>query len=241
MKLIIFLLVLFLTSCAGSGNNVEQNNSKNDTIHNERENIIHNDLNQESDIPEGWIQVEMNAITFLFEKIDMSWGTTNSDDEQRCSFQDTAFFDLWPGDWMEDKIIKVKGDKFEITGMFVQEVTAIGVDSERIIEVPYCVLAGWKKSTSSWLPVEPTNNVFRFKTDNSFDAPPLNIEIDELKMAIKNACGKEWFEEYRNADSLNQIPFSETTIQYNYKIVSRESQSGKTFESIVVFFTPTSC
>lgn len=241
MKYINFLLLLCLLSCSGSGENSAPNNIDKDTIQKENKDSTGLDLNQEPDVPKGWIQVEMNTITFLFEKIDMSCDIANESTEQRCSFKDTAFFNLWPGDWMEDKIIKPKSDEFEITKMLVQEVTAIGVDSERPIEVPYCVLSRWRKSTSNWIEIQPSNNEFRFEIPDNFDNQTLNFELNELKEGIKNSCGNEWFEEFKDTDNLNDIPFSETAIQYNYKIISREINSGKTFENIIVFFTPRSC
>lgn len=241
MKSINFLLVLFLVSCSAPGDSPKQNDIERNTTHNEFEAIINDDLNQELDIPEGWIQVEMNTVTFLLEKIDMSWDMSNGENEQRCSFQDTAFFDLWPGDWMEDKVIKIKGDEFEITDMFVQEVTSIGIDSERPIEVPFCVLSSWQKSPSEWIQIQPINDEFLFEISNMFNSEPLTVELDDLKEGIKNSCGNEWFEEFKDADSLNKIPFSETEIQYNYKIISRELNSGETYENIIVFNVPTSC
>ena len=104
-----------------------------------------------------------------------------------------------------------------------------------------CVLSRWKKSASIWIQVQPLNNEFRFEIPENFDSQPLTVELNELKEGIKNSCGNEWYEEFRDVDSLNNISFSETTIQYNYKIISREIKSGKTFENIIVFFTPTHC
>lgn len=241
MKSINFILLFFLISCSGSLDDSERSGVGNNTPQNENQEISKNDSYQKSGVPAGWIQVEINSIEFLFEKVDLSGDITNGVNEQKCIFKDTAFFDLSPGDWMEDKVIKVKSDEFEITKMFVQEVTAISVDSKRLMEIPECVLSGWKRSASSWSEVQPLNNEFRFKTLDNFGSKPLSFELNELKIAIKNLCGNEWFEEFKDADSLSKISFSKTTIQYNYKIILREINSGKTLENIIVFYTPTSC
>jgi hypothetical protein len=195
---------------------------------------------QEPDIPFGMMEIVINEMSFLFEEIDMSCYYEVEGTENFCKFEDTAFFNLWPGDWMEDKVVKLKDDDSEIIEMYVQSVSVIGVDSDRMIEVPFCALSGWKNSTSSWKQIQPKNNEFHFE---SFDqeSEPLIVELDELKNELMNSCGEGWYEEYADADSLSQIPYWDFTDRYNYKIITRDLSSGEITEHIFVFFTPTSC
>ena len=242
IKLINLLLILFLLSCSGSTENTEQKIISADTTHYDNEKIIEDNSNQEFEVPEGWIEVEIGEITFLIEEIEMVWGPTSTWDDRMVEFQDTARFDLLAGsNWMNDKQIKIKGDEFEITEMYVQEVTTIGVDSERVIEVPFCALSRWKKSRSNWIQIQAVNNEFRFKEPDNFDTQPFNVELDELKGAIKNSCGNEWFEEFKDVDSLNQIEYYEFTSQYNYKIVLEDKNSERLVERVIIFSTPISC
>ncbi|MGV6861350.1 MAG: hypothetical protein ACWA41_06235 [Putridiphycobacter sp.] len=237
MKYLNIFIVLFLVACSETVEQTpEQKAEKTDTLAQVLEEVP-----VDIEVPEGWIQIDMNAISFWVENMDMNWDQANGDGENKCHFKDTAFFELWPGDWMENKQIKVLGNNFEITELWVQEISVIGVDSKRTIEVPFCRLSDWKKSASNWVKIEPQNNAFKFKTDYAFESEPIAVELNELQTAIQNSCGEEWYKEFEKADSLNAIPFSETVLQYQYKIVTLNTTSGQTFEHFMVFETPSSC
>jgi hypothetical protein len=240
-KITSFLFIVLFISCSEVIDNSEKiRDNTVDTTANENSEVLSSQI-QNSDIPEGWMEVDIGQITFLFERIDMYGIGSSWVSEQKYKFKDTASFDLNPGWGIYDQIIKVKGSDLQITEMYVQNVVVIGVDSERIVEVPFCVLSNWKKSTSEWMKIHPKNNDFRFELGGNFDTQPLIVDLDELKTEIRNSCGEGWFEEFKDLDTLDKLPFSEFESQSNYKIITRDINSGKTYESIILFYTPTSC
>jgi len=248
MKLLFYSIasLAILISCNSSKDDsqIDSSEQKSTEVSEDDPSTDDNEVNEET--PDEWDEIHFTDLILQIEHIDMGWMDNEREyydpsGDYVCQYKGIAYFDLYPDDWMDDKRMKVKGSDFEIIELYVQEVNEIGIDSKRLREVPFCLISNWKKSVSEWMPLDPDEAGFKFYYSDEVDTKPIPLELEELKNAIKNSCGEDWFDEFAEVESLDEMPVSEFVSQYNYKIVFRNTNSGDLVEKIIAFFTPTSC
>ena len=235
----ILIITASLLSCSGSS---ESNNSEPQADNNSTDTTLFVDQDSvKQEIPEGWIQINFDGLTVQMEEADMSWEGEESDGDYTFTRNDTAWFYLYPGDWMFDNELKIFDSKFDQIQLYTREVVNVGVDSERMIEVPFCVMGNWKSSVSQWVEIKGKDGLFVFESDVDYLTDAINYSLDDFMVAVTSNCGNEWYEEMLIYTSVDSLPTSEFTSEYQYKIVARNSESGESIEKILIFYTPTSC
>ena len=154
---------------------------------------------------------------------------------------DTAYIDLFPGVSVDELKFKIENPEYDDVELFEKIVYHVSMDSKRDMEVPVCIMSNWKKFESKWnrIKIDPTNPMFNTNEDNV--KPMINYTKDEYLTAVKEHCGNDWWNEIKSISSVEKMP-SDIFLSYHlFKVVLRNSKSGKTKEKFVLFYTPTSC
>lgn len=243
MKVFYFFLVLgtLLGSCSEEEEE-PRTAQENKPIHkNERRQRFKTIKSEDDKLAENdgdWVDINFPGLTVSVQDIDMgSYDDMNND----STIGKTAYFDLYPGDWMFDKNFKIKNEKWDLVRLYVRTEVHIGIDSKQIMEVPFCVLNSWKNHVNKWQRVELKKGKYNFGSGDVIDNAVINYTIDELKEAIEVDCDERWVEEFKNTKSLEDISNYLFTSSYTYKFVVRNSKTGEKLERFIVFYTPTHC
>lgn len=75
----------------------------------------------------------------------------------------------------------------------------------------------------------------------AFKIDPIKYDFEEVKIAVRESCGEDWYQDIVEIDNITDLPCSEFTSQYSYNIIARNSETGKSIERLIVFYTRTSC
>ncbi|WP_374175111.1 hypothetical protein [Flavobacterium tructae] len=178
----------------------------------------------------------------LIKEVEMDWrNESDQDDYTYRAEKDTVYFNLIPGDWMFDKTFKIEQTEFEEIELYGQIEVKIGIETEREIEVPLCVIDNWKSYRSEWRKLKINQEDLKFIYFDESADPPIKFTIDELKIAVEKNCGAEWFDDIKNIKSLEKIDTSFFTTKYIYKIRAKNSKTNQIVEKYFIFNTPTSC
>lgn len=188
-----------------------------------------------------YVDINFPGLTVSVKGIDMGWDSDHINDSVYTANGDSAFFNLYPGDWMDNKIFKIKEIDYDLIGLFVCTETNIGVDSERYIEVPFCLLSSWKNFKTDWQQIDLKKGNYYFGPGDGIGEPQISYNLEELKAAVGESCDEEWYNEFQKAESLEDISSYLFTSNYTYKIVVRNRKTAVKLERYIVFYTPTSC
>lgn len=190
-----------------------------------------------------WIKIIYADVTIAIEAMEMGWNSmfrTKNDSLYKAD-SDTAYFDLWPGDWFFDKLFKIENPEYDEIELYEKNISHFALNSNRIIEVPFCVLSNWKRFETNWARIQFTDNEYKFNSSKDETEIDIDFDITEFKAAIKDNCDEKWFEEFKNVQTKKGLKSEIFTSQYIFKIVMRNSKTGKSIKKFIVFNTPTSC
>lgn len=190
-----------------------------------------------------WQQIQFADLTILLEEIEMGWDEMylTKNDSVYSTGSDTAYFDLWPGDWFFDKEFKVEQPEFDKIELYEKITFKMAMNSNRSIEVPFCVIYDWKTFETEWSQIQLDNDELKFMSNEKGTNAVINFTVEEFKAAVKEHCGTEWYNEIKNIKSIDELPSELFTSRYTFKIVARISKTGRVVEKFIVFNTPTSC
>ena len=193
-----------------------------------------------------WQQIQFTDVTLLVEEIEMGWsdmyGTDN--DSVYSTTSDTAYFDLWPGEWFYDKAFKVVQSEFDQITLYEKITFNMAINSDGSIvtdDVPICVMSHWKTFESKWSKIKMDQGNFRFKSNENNINPVIDYTVEEFKAAVKEHCGEDWYNEIKHIKSMDKLRSELFTSYYTFKIVLRNSTTGKSIKKFIVFNAPTSC
>lgn len=193
-----------------------------------------------------WQQIQFTDVTLLVEEIEMGWydmyGSDN--DSVYTTTSDTAYFDLWPGQWFYDKAFKVVQSEFDQITLYEKITYNMAINSDGSIvtqDVPFCLMYHWKTFESEWSKIKMDQGDFRFKSNENNINPVINYTIEEFKAAVKEHCGEDWYNEIKQIKSMDKLRSELFTSYYTFKIVLRNSATGKSIKKFIVFNPPTSC
>lgn len=199
---------------------------------------------------ENEVKINFADLTMAIEYINVYWSRngygrhkTSEDGDIYKTTQDTAFFYLYPGEDIFEKSFHFKDFEFDEIEVYGQFEIKVGINSERGIEVPFCVLENWIGYTSPWIKFKVNEKDLKFPTMEEKTNDEIIFTIDELKRAVKRNCGRDWFNEIKNIESLDKLPLKTSffTTKYIYKIKARNSKTKQTIEKFIVFYLPSSC
>ncbi|NGF74358.1 hypothetical protein G5B10_00575 [Fluviicola sp. SGL-29] len=242
----IFTLILLLSPCISDGKNIENpDEHTNDRVDTEKPINEFQPYRSTSHYVEsnGTQKIQYSDLTIVLEEIEMGWDDMylTDNDSIYVTDKDTAYFDLWPGDWFFDKKFNIEQSEFDKIELYEKIIYKMAMRSNRTIEVPFCVINNWKTFESEWSPIQLNQNELKFRSNEEDINPIINFTVEELKAAVKEHCGIEWYNEIKNMKSKDQLPSELFTTTYIFKIVARKSKTGDRIQKFIVFNTPTSC
>ena len=245
----ILSLILLLSSCRTDAIKDESLDVNTDTT-NDSESSGHKFLsvNETPTKTENvnWQQIQFADLTILLEEIEMGWDEmylTNNDSVYSTS-SDTAYFDLWPGDWFFDKEFKVEQSEFDKIELYEKITFNMAINSNQSIvkeDVPFCVIYNWRAFESEWSQIQLDNYELKFKSNENSTLAEIKFTVEEFKDAVKQHCGIEWYNEIEEIASIDELPSELFTSGYTFKIVAKNSKTGNRIEKFIVFNPPTSC
>lgn len=230
----ILSFILLLSSCISDEKNVDTEKPKH-AIQLYRSTSDYIETNETQ-------KIHYSDLTILLEKIDMGWeNNLTGNDSIYLTNKDTAYFHLFPGDWFYDKKFKIEQSEFDKIELYEKISYTMAMNSNRSIEVPFCVIDNWKTFESEWKQIQLDNNELKFMSNEESINAVINFTVEEFKAAVKQHCGIEWYNEIKNIKSMDQLPSELFITTYTFKIVARKSKTGEIIRKFIVFETPTSC
>src|SRR6218665_288411 len=190
----ILTLLLLISSCISGGNNVEkQDEISNEHVDSEKpKNKIQLFRATSDDVENEMTQkIQFSDLTIVLEKIEMGWHDMYLTDNDRVYItdKDTAYFELWPGEWFYDKKFKVEQSEFDKIELHEKIFCNMSMNSKTTVQdVPLCVISDWKTFESEWSRIQLNNGELKFKSnENDIDAE-INFTVEEFKAAVKEHC-----------------------------------------------------
>jgi hypothetical protein len=193
-----------------------------------------------------WQQIQFADLTIFLEEIEMGWDEMyrTKNDSVYSTISDTAYFDLWPGDWFFDKEFKVDQPEFDKIDLYEKITFNMAMNSNSSIvkeDVPFCVIYNWKTFESEWSQIQLDNDELKFMSNEEGTNAVINFTVEEFKAAVKEHCGIDWYNEIKDIKSTDKLPSELFTSSYTFKIVARNSKTGRVVEKFIIFNPPTSC
>lgn len=189
--------------------------------------------------------IQFPDLSIILEKIDMNWNDNLLGiDSIYVTNKDTAYFNLLPGEWFDNKKFKVEPSEFDKIELYEKIVCKMAIQSDGSIvkqDVSLCVIYNWKKFESDWNRVQLDSDELSFKSnENNMDAV-INFTVEEFKAAVKDHCGIDWYNEIKNIKTKDKLPAELFISSYIFKMVALNSKTGQRIHKYIVFETPTSC
>ena len=244
----ILSFILLLSSCISDGNNVEKldknSNLSLDTVEPQNQIQLYRSTSNSVE-SNGTQKIQYSDLTILLEKIDMGWdGNLRGNDSIYITDKDTAYFDLYPGDWFYDKKFKIEQSEFDKIELYEMRSYKMAMNSNGSIvkeDVLFCVIYNWKTFESEWSQIQLDNDELKFRSNEEGTNAVINFTVEEFKAAVKEHCGIEWYNEIKGIKSMDKLPSELFISTYIFKIVARNSKTGDIINKFIVFETPTSC
>ncbi|MDP5099355.1 MAG: hypothetical protein NWQ27_05140 [Crocinitomicaceae bacterium] len=248
----LLFLMLFISSCAETVqekkeseeeeySEIEQSPESENPV--SEEESVDVAINQEGDFK--WIKVKYKDVTIAIAEFELNWPDKYSFGSRNDSVykpkSDTAYLDLFPGVSADALPFRIENSEYDEIELFEKIVYHVSMDSKRDMEVPVCIMTDWKKFESKWnrIKLDPTNPMFN--TNQANVKPLINFTKDEFLSAVDKHCGNDWLNEIKSISSVEKMP-SAIFLSYRlFKVVLRNSKTGKTKEKFIQFYTPTSC
>ncbi len=198
---------------------------------------------QEVAIEPGYLELQFNDLSIFVESIDADWDGKYQQGNDTVYFVhgDTASLDLFIGEWFWDKKFHVRSNEYNPIKLWVKSVQHTAVSSNLILEVPFCVLNGWKEWESDWQEVSLNNGNAFHTTEINLQEISEKIDPMDIRALVSDQCGERWFEEFQEYTSLEEMGFEFFTSQYIFKVELQSNDGGKTIVKHIVFHTPTHC
>ena len=153
--------------------------------------------------------------------------------------KDRAMVDVELGDSPEQKEIKIKHSKFKNIEVFQRYRNNITIMNEG----PHCDLTEWKHYDSNWKKLDYNSKQNTFTTvsyDENDRNKFLNVDLNDLKQAVNNACGENWAALLKDVKKLDEYPIGISISKIYLKIVLTK-KDNTVIEKIVVFKMPMGC
>lgn len=246
----ILTLILLLSSCVSDRKEVEEKIDDTSREQEELEKLLEEfDRVQlfrsvsKSTASNGTQKIQFSDLTILVDEIEMGWDSMyRTGNDSVCKVDtDTAYFYLFPGDWFFDKKFTIQESGFDEIELYEKISYNMTMTSNRGIEVPLSVLNNWKTFESEWSRIQLDNNELKFMSNEDNVHPVINFTLEEYKAAVKEYLGIEWYNEIKNIKSKDKLPTYIFATFYTFKIVARNSKTGKVITKFIVFESPTSC
>ncbi|MDX2360636.1 MAG: hypothetical protein QNK23_07505 [Crocinitomicaceae bacterium] len=237
MKVVLSILTfgLLITSCK---QDVVEQSPPEDLI---EETLVESDATEiefeEEEEQDIWTYIVFPEFTISVRNLD-AWYDNDTHVVHESS--DTVWLDLpmGLGEWMYNKEFTLDSG-FDKVQLFEQLEYVVSIDSDRIMEVPFCAL-GELSDVSEWVEIQLDDEIWRFPEVEQEVDPDIEFTFEEFKDVVGN-CGTGWKEEFDSVTRLEDLEYDLFLSCYYYKIVARNSITGATVTKIIAFLYPTHC
>jgi len=158
-------------------------------------------------------------------------------DEVNPDFNGVLFYKLNDGETLEGKTVYVKHhQEFRNIEVFQKHENSIAISDDK----SHCDIIKWQHYYSSWKPLKTISS------NKKFEALPItekeasrfiDVNIDELKTVVNDACGETWSEAIKDVTSLNDYPTKIVVSKVYLRILMTDIDGYKT-EKIIIFEVP---
>lgn len=158
-------------------------------------------------------------------------------DEVNPDFNGVLFYKLNDGETLEGKTVYVKHhQEFRNIEVFQKHENSIAISDDK----SHCDIIKWQHYYSSWKPLKTISS------NKKFEALPItekeasrfiDVNIDELKTVVNDACGETWSEAIKDVTSLNDYPTKIVVSKVYLRILMTDIDGYKT-EKMIIFEVP---
>lgn len=157
-------------------------------------------------------------------------------DDINPGFDGVMFYKLNDNETLENKTVNVKHhQEFRNIQVFQKHENSIAIIDDK----SHCDVINWQHYYSSWKPLKITsNNKFRTLPISEKDASKfIDIDIEELKTFVNDACGESWSDAIKDVTALNEYPTKIVISKMYLRILMTDINGNKT-EKIIIFEVP---
>lgn len=158
-------------------------------------------------------------------------------DDINPDFNGVMFYKLNDNETLEGKTVRVKHhQEFRNIEVFQKHENSIAISDDK----SHCDIINWQHYYSSWKPLKTISS------NKKFEALPISekeasrfidVNIEELKTVVNDACGDTWSDAIKNVTSLNDYPTKIVVSKQYLRIIMTDIDGYKT-EKIIIFEVP---
>ena len=147
------------------------------------------------------------------------------------------FYKLNDNETLEGKTVRVKHhQEFRNIEVFQKHENSIAISDDK----SHCDIINWQHYYSSWKPLKTISS------NKKFEALPISekeasrfidVNIEELKTFVSDACGETWSDSIKDLVSLNDYPTKIVVSKMYLRILMTDIDGYKT-EKIIIFEVP---
>ncbi len=152
-------------------------------------------------------------------------------------FDAVLMFKLEEDDKLEGKTIRIKHhQEFRTIEVFQKHQNSIAVTDDK----SHSDFIDWQHYYSSWRPLKTISSNKRFKAlpiSKKEAKRFINVNVEELKSVVKDACGDSWAETIKDIKSVKDHPTSVALSKLFLRVVMTDLDGNK-IEKIIIFEVP---
>ena len=158
-------------------------------------------------------------------------------DEINPDFNGILFYSLDDDETLENKTVRVKHhQEYRSIEVFQKHENSIAISDDK----SHCDIINWQHYYSSWKPLKTisSNRKFKALTISEKEASRfIDIDVEELKTVVNDACGETWSASIKNIKSLNDYPAKIVVSKMYLRILMTDIDGYRT-EKIIIFEVP---
>jgi len=187
------------------------------------------------------IETNENSLLLRFKEFELIIDNIEIwDDEKKLKDiqKDSAIVYLELGETIEGqeiKLIQKKEGTIKIYQRFENSLTVMD-------EGPHCDLTEWKHYNSEWKKLTITDGKILTNSYSESDWEKfIEIDMNELREAVKKHCGERWSEHIKDIKSPTEYPSGVSTSRIFLKFEFTDKETNKLLERIISFEIPMGC
>ncbi|MFT5215820.1 MAG: hypothetical protein ACI83H_000937 [Glaciecola sp.] len=158
-------------------------------------------------------------------------------DDINPDFNGVLFYKLNDDETLEGKTVSIKHhQEFRSIEVFQKHENSIAISDDK----SHFDIIVWQHYYSSWKPLKTisSNKKFEALTISEKEASRfIDVNIDELKTIVNDACGETWSDSIKDVTSLNEYPTKIVVSKLYLRILMTDIDGYKT-EKIIIFEVP---
>ncbi len=152
-------------------------------------------------------------------------------------FDGVLFYKLNDDETLEGKTVRVKHhQEYRNIEVFQKHENSIAISDDK----SHCDIINWQHYYSSWKPLKTISSNKKFEALSISEKEAsrfIDVNIDELKIVVNDACGETWSEAIKDVTTLNDYPTKVVVSKLYLRILMTDIDGYKT-EKIIIFEVP---